>query len=92
MIEALGFDRCAILNGRIAPEFHMYPRGKSIRGMRAAYDTYIDGPQDNVQDNDDDMSITVVRSIEEFMRVGNDPQRNLHRRTGLPLRRGVRRQ
>lgn len=65
MIEALGFDRCATLNGRIAPQFHMYPRGKSIREMRAVYDTYIDG----TDDNDDDVSITVVRSIEDYMRV-----------------------
>ncbi|THD61226.1 MAG: GNAT family N-acetyltransferase [Bradyrhizobium sp.] len=43
----------------------MYPRGKSIREGRAVYDTHIDG----TDDNDDDVSITVVRSIEEFMRV-----------------------
>jgi predicted GNAT family N-acyltransferase len=65
MIEALGFDRCAIFNGRIAPQFHMYPRGKSITEMRAVYDTYVDG----ASERDDDISIAVVRSIEDFMRV-----------------------
>jgi predicted GNAT family N-acyltransferase len=65
MIEALGFDRCAIFNGRIAPQFHMYPRGKSISETRAVYDTYLDG----TGDNGNDISITVVRSIEEFMRM-----------------------
>ena len=65
MLETLGFDRCAIFNGRIAPQFLMYPRGKSMGEMRAVYDTYIDG----TDDRNDEISITVVRSIEDFMRV-----------------------
>ena len=64
MLESLGFDRGAIFRGRIAPNLHMYPRGQSIKEGRAIYDTYL-----GAEDEDDDISITVVRSIEDFMRV-----------------------
>ena len=65
MLESLGFNRGAIFKGRIAPDFHMYPRGKSVKESRAIYDSYL-GADD---EEDDDISITVVRSIEDFMRV-----------------------
>jgi len=64
MLESLGFDRGAIFKGRIAPHLHMYPRGKSIKEGRAIYDTHL-----GAEGEDDDISITVVRSIEDFMRV-----------------------
>ena len=64
MLESLGFDRGAIFKGRIAPHLHMYPRGKSIKEGRAIYDTHL-----GAEDADDDISITVVRSIEDFMRI-----------------------
>ena len=41
----------------------MYPRGASVKETRAIYDDYLG------LDDDDDVSITVVRSIEDFMRV-----------------------
>jgi predicted GNAT family N-acyltransferase len=41
----------------------MYPRGTSIKETRAIYDDFLD------MEEDQDVSITVVRSIEEFMRV-----------------------
>jgi predicted GNAT family N-acyltransferase len=64
MLESLGFRRGAVWRGRTVPNFHMYPRGKSVKEMRAVYDSYLDDG-----DNGDDVSITVVRSIEDFMRV-----------------------
>jgi predicted GNAT family N-acyltransferase len=64
MLESLGFNRGAIFRGRIAPHLHMYPRGKSIKEGRAVYDTHL-----GAEGEDDDISITVVRSIEDFMRV-----------------------
>jgi predicted GNAT family N-acyltransferase len=65
MLESLGFNRGAMFKGICAPHFHMYPRGKSVKEMRSAYDTHLDA-----DDNDDDeISLTVVRSIEDFMRV-----------------------
>jgi predicted GNAT family N-acyltransferase len=65
MLESLGFTRGAIHDGESFPQFHMYPRGKSIKQTRAVYDSHLDGGDDD----DDDVSITVVRSIEDFMRV-----------------------
>jgi predicted GNAT family N-acyltransferase len=65
MLESLGFNRGAIFKGRIAPHLHMYPRGKSIKEARAIYDSHI-GAEGS---EDDDISITVVRSIEDFMRI-----------------------
>jgi predicted GNAT family N-acyltransferase len=64
MLDALGFKRGAIFKGTSAPHLHMYPRGKSIKEARAIYDTYL-----GAGEQDDDVSITVVRSIEDFMRV-----------------------
>jgi predicted GNAT family N-acyltransferase len=64
MLESLGFSRGATLKGKIAPHLHMYPRGKSIKEARAVYDSYL-----GADDEDDDTSITVVRSLEDFMRV-----------------------
>src|SRR5207237_2982964 len=49
--------------GKVAPNFHMYPRGAWVKETRAIYDDYLDF------DDDDDVSITVVHSIEDFMRV-----------------------
>jgi predicted GNAT family N-acyltransferase len=63
MAESLGFQRGARFRGKYAPSFHMYPRGNSVKETRAIYDDFIDS------EDDKDVSITVVRSIEEFMRV-----------------------
>jgi predicted GNAT family N-acyltransferase len=63
LAESLGFQRGAKFKGRAAPKFHMYPRGTSIKETRAIYDDFLD------MEEDQDVSITVVRSIEEFMRV-----------------------
>jgi predicted GNAT family N-acyltransferase len=64
MLETLGFSRGAIFRGKIAPHLHMYARGKSISEARPIYDTHR-----GAAGEDDDVSITVVRSIEDFMRV-----------------------
>lgn len=64
MLESLGFKRGASFKGNIAPDFHIYPRGKSIKETREVYDSYL-----GADDEDDDISITVVRSLEDFMRV-----------------------
>jgi predicted GNAT family N-acyltransferase len=63
LTESLGFQRGAKFRGKAAPSFHMYPRGTSIKETRAIYDDFLD------MEDDEDVSITVVRSIEEFMRV-----------------------
>jgi len=63
LTESLGFQRGAKFRGKVASKFHMYPRGVSVKETRAIYDDYL-GLED-----DDEVSITVVRSIEEFMRV-----------------------
>ena len=63
MLEAFGFRRGAKFKGKYAPQFHMYPRGNSIKETRAVYDDYLG------TEEDDEISITVVRSIEDFMRV-----------------------
>jgi len=62
LLQSLGFHRGATFRGKFAPNFHMYPRGPSIRETRAIYDDYLGL-------DDDSVSITVVRSIEDFMRV-----------------------
>jgi predicted GNAT family N-acyltransferase len=64
LLDTLGFKRGATFKGRSAPHLQMYPRGKSIKEARAIYDSYL-----GEDDEDDDISITVVRSIEDFMRV-----------------------
>jgi predicted GNAT family N-acyltransferase len=64
MLDSLGFNRGAVLRGKIAPHLHMYPRGKSVKEARAIYDTHL-----GAGDDGDDATITVVRSIEDFMRV-----------------------
>lgn len=63
MAESLGFRRGARFRGKFAPNFHMYPRGPSVKESRAIYDDFLD------MEDDKDVSITVVRSIEDFMRV-----------------------
>jgi predicted GNAT family N-acyltransferase len=63
LAESLGFHRSAKYRGKAAPKFHMYPRGVSIKQTRAIYDDFLD-----IED-DEGVSITVVRSIEDFMRV-----------------------
>ena len=63
LTESLGFQRSAKFKGKSSPKFHMYPRGTSIKETRAIYDDFLD------MEEDTDVSITVVRSIEEFMRV-----------------------
>jgi predicted GNAT family N-acyltransferase len=63
MLEALGFRRGAKFKGRYAPQLHMFARGTSIKETRAVYDDYLG------VEEDDEISITVVRSIEDFMKV-----------------------
>ena len=63
LADSLGFRRGAKFKGRFAPQFHMYPRGPSVKETRAVYDDYLG------TEEDDGVSITVVRSIEDFMRV-----------------------
>jgi predicted GNAT family N-acyltransferase len=63
MAQTLGFRPGAKFRGKTAPNFHMYPRGPSVKETRAIYDDFLD------LESDQDVSITVVRSIEDFMRV-----------------------
>jgi predicted GNAT family N-acyltransferase len=65
LLDSLGFNRGAVFKGKTAPHLHIYPRGKSIKEGRAIYDTHL-GTEN---EDDDDISIAVVRSIEDFMRV-----------------------
>src|SRR5215468_7478848 len=58
LAESLGFRRGAKFRGKAASKFHMYPRGASIKETRAIYADYLGL-------DDDGVSITVVRSIEE---------------------------
>jgi predicted GNAT family N-acyltransferase len=62
LTESLGFRRGAKFRGKAASKFHMYARGASVKETRAIWDDYLGL-------DDDDVSITVVRSIEDFMRV-----------------------
>ena len=64
MLEDLGFRCGAKFRGRVAPQLHIYPRGESIRESRPIYDDFVGNDT-----GDDVVSITVVRSIEDFMRV-----------------------
>jgi predicted GNAT family N-acyltransferase len=63
MAQTLGFRPGAKFRGKTAPNFHMYPRGPSVKETRAIYDDFLD------LESDQDVSTTVVRSIEDFMRV-----------------------
>jgi predicted GNAT family N-acyltransferase len=65
LLDTIGFNRVAVFRGKIAPDLYMFPRGKSVREGRAIYDTHL-GTE---SEDDDDISITVVRSIEDYMRV-----------------------
>jgi predicted GNAT family N-acyltransferase len=65
LLSTIGFNRGAVFRGKIAPHLYMFPRGKSVREGRASYDTHL-GTE---SEEDDDISIAVVRSIEDFMRV-----------------------
>jgi predicted GNAT family N-acyltransferase len=65
LLATIGFHRGAVFRGKIAPHLYMFPRGQSIKEGRAIYDTHL-GTE---AEDDDDISITVVRSIEDFMRV-----------------------
>jgi predicted GNAT family N-acyltransferase len=65
LLSTIGFNRGAVFRGKIAPHLYMFPRGKSVREGRAIYDTHL-GTE---SEEDDDISIAVVRSIEDFMRV-----------------------
>ncbi len=61
--QTVGFRAGAKIRGKTVPNFHIYPRGPSVKETRAIYDDFLDLEQDQ------DVSITVVRSIEDFMRV-----------------------
>jgi predicted GNAT family N-acyltransferase len=72
LLDTLGFKRGATLKGKTAPHLHIYPRGKSLKEARPIYDTYLGAELEadlGADGEDDDISITVVRSIEDFMRV-----------------------
>lgn len=62
LIEGLGFKRGARFRGREAPHLHMYARGASVGESRPIYDDFTGA-------DDDTVSITLVRTIEDFMRV-----------------------
>jgi predicted GNAT family N-acyltransferase len=64
MLEDLGFRCGAKFRGKVAPQLHIYPRGDSVRETRPIYDDFVGNDTD-----EDAVSITVVRSIEDFMRV-----------------------
>ena len=63
MAQTVGFRPGAKFRGKTSPNFHMYPRGPSVKETRAIYDDFLD------LESDQDVSITVVRSIEDFMRA-----------------------
>jgi predicted GNAT family N-acyltransferase len=62
LIEGLGFKRGAQFRGKNAPHLHIYARGASVGESRPIYDDFTGA-------DDDTVSITLVRSIEDFMRV-----------------------
>jgi predicted GNAT family N-acyltransferase len=64
MLEDLGFRQGAKFRGKVAPHLHMYPRGGSIGESRPIYDDYVEA-----NDDDENVSITLVRTIEDFMRA-----------------------
>jgi predicted GNAT family N-acyltransferase len=61
--ENLGFRQGATFRGKTAPNICIFPRGLSVKETRPIYDDYL-GIEDSRH-----VSITVVRSIEDFMRV-----------------------
>jgi predicted GNAT family N-acyltransferase len=61
--ESLGFRQGATFRGKTAPNICIFPRGESVKETRPIYDDYL-GVEDARH-----VSITVVRSIEDFMRV-----------------------
>ena len=61
--ESLGFRQGASFRGKTAANICIFPRGESIKETRPIYDDYL-GIEGNQH-----VSITVVRSIEDFMRV-----------------------
>jgi predicted GNAT family N-acyltransferase len=61
--ESLGFRQGASFQGKTAANICIFPRGESIKETRPIYDDYL-GTESNRH-----VSITVVRSIEDFMRV-----------------------
>jgi len=63
MAENLGFRQGTTFRGKTSPTICIFPRGVSAKETRPIYDDYL-----GIED-DSHVSITVVRSIEDFMRV-----------------------
>src|SRR6201990_3466918 len=61
--ESLGFRPGASFQGKTAANICIFPRGESVKETRPIYDDYL-GTESNKH-----VSVTVVRSIEDFMRV-----------------------
>jgi predicted GNAT family N-acyltransferase len=62
MLDALGFEKGASFDGEVIADFYQYRRSRPDLRNNPAYDTYRRGAND-------DVAITVVRSIEDMMRV-----------------------
>jgi predicted GNAT family N-acyltransferase len=63
MADNLGFRQGVTFRGKKAAHLCIFPRGEAVKETRPIYDDYL-GIEDDRQ-----VSITVVRSIEDFMRV-----------------------
>lgn len=63
MLEALGFSQGAMFEGRISSKFYSYRRGKPEVKAGPVYDSYREGL------SEENVSVTVVHSIEEMLRV-----------------------
>jgi predicted GNAT family N-acyltransferase len=63
MAENLGFRQGATFRGKTASNICIFPRGESIKETRPIYDDYL-GIEDASH-----VSVTIVRSIEDFMRM-----------------------
>jgi predicted GNAT family N-acyltransferase len=63
MLETFGFTPGATYDGQHTRHFHCYPRGRTIKDTRPIYDSYAGIPHEN------DISITVARSIDDVMKV-----------------------
>jgi len=61
--DNLGFHQGVTFRGKTAANLCMFPRGEALKETRPIYDDYL-----GIED-DRHVSITVVRSIEDFMRV-----------------------
>lgn len=63
ILEGVGFLLGATYKGKYLPQFHMFERGAASHRTDPVYDTYAEGK------GADAVSVTVARSLEDFMRV-----------------------